>query len=231
MESQESIGAGPGSLKLSRWPYTPQLIVFILLLVAGGFWIWWTLRGDWILQVNGVKISGEAWQAETASAEIFLSQDLGVDFQGPGAEDLKARVGQMVLQNMVDRVLLRQAAVYIGIRTAPAEVDAQIATDIARSGGADKFRQELQKRGLTQDQYREKFQIDLTIYKLYEQVTRDVKVNEEELKAAYRANFTPEVKYEEVRESLRQNLLTGKKNNVFQEYLERLQEHSRVMYR
>ncbi|NPV28812.1 MAG: hypothetical protein HPY58_03980 [Firmicutes bacterium] len=164
-----------------------QLLLLLFLLALGGVWFWWSERGDWVLRVNGTKISRAAWEEETARTEEFLARVYGLNLQGPEAKHLREQVKQETLQRLVDRVLLYQAAVRTGIEVAAAEVDARLAADEKRSGGPREFRRILNTRGLTREEYRRQLYEMIAIEKLWKQLTRSVTVEEEEIRQAYRA--------------------------------------------
>ncbi len=213
------------------WKYTPQLILFLLLLATGGVWFWWSESGDWVLKVNGTKISKAEWQAETDRAIRFFGQVYGIDLQQSAASKLRDQVKQQVLNQMINRVLLKKAALKAGIQVEEAEIDARLAEDAGRVGGVDRMQEILKEQGLSLDKYREQVRDMLIIQKLQDQVTRNVRVEEGEIRMAYDTNFPPEVRYEDVRETLRQNLLAAKKNQIIMRYLENLREQGRFMYR
>lgn len=213
------------------WKYTPQVVLFLLLLAIGGVWFWWSESGDWVLKVNGTKISEAEWQAETDRAVRFFGRVYGLDLRGGTASKLRDQVKQQILNQMINRVLLKKAAIRAGIRVDDAEVDARLAGDADRAGGIDRMQDILKEQGLSLDKYREQVRDMLIIQKLQDQVTRDVKVEENEIRTAYEINFPPGVRYEDVRETLRQNLLAAKKNQIFMRYLENLRKQGRFMYR
>lgn len=168
-----------------RWLYGKQLLLLILLLGVGGFWFWWSERGDWAARVNGFEISRACFEDEVARAEEFVGRVYGLDLQDPEAKELRDQVRQEVLQQLIDRVLLRQAASRLKIEVTPAEVEARVAADEARSGGPREFRRTLNTHGLTREQYQDKVQEMLVIEKLWNHLTRDVTVRESEVKDTY----------------------------------------------
>ncbi|MDH7576585.1 MAG: SurA N-terminal domain-containing protein [Bacillota bacterium] len=333
-ELQSQLFSRPGQEEPKRGgALLPRLLLLVLLLALGGGWFWWSEQGDWVLRVNGVKVSRADWENETARAEEFLARVYGLNLQEPEAKQIREEVKKEVLQQLVDRALLYRAAVRAGIEVIPAEVEARVAEDEKRSGGPQEFQRILNTRSLTRDQYRAQAQELIMIEKLWEYVTRNVTVDEEEIRLAFSARRgeleTPEqvkvghilvksesealalirsldrgadfrelavqssldpgvsqnkgilgyiarddprlpenfraaafqipvgsysrepvrselgyhvlfvfekkapaqIKYEEVRDALRQELLDRKKNEVFLAYLEGLRKNSRLMYR
>lgn len=165
--------------------YLPQLLVFVLIIAVGGIWAWRVYSGDWIVQVNGVKISAAELDQETALAEKFFETYYGVDFQGEEGQALKEQLRQQTLYQLIDYALLQQAAASCGLQVSEAEIDQQLLLDQMQAGGADKFQQMLKEEGMTEAQYRETLKKLMTIDKLEEYITKDVTVDEKSIKEAY----------------------------------------------
>lgn len=165
--------------------YLPQILVFILIIAVGGLWAWWVYSGDWIVQVNGFKISSEDLERETALAEQFFESYYGVDFQGDEGEQLKEQLRQQTLSQLIDYALLHQAAVNCGLNVSKEELDQQLLMDQMQAGGVENFRQILENEGMTEGQYRETLEKMMMIDKLQAYITRDVTVEEQSVHDAY----------------------------------------------
>ncbi|HHW29137.1 MAG TPA: hypothetical protein GXX21_06260 [Syntrophomonadaceae bacterium] len=165
--------------------YLPQILVFILIIAVGGIWAWRVYSGDWIVQVNGVKISKAELDRETALAEKFFETYYGVDFQGDEGEVLKKQLRQQTLYQLIDYALLQQAAVSCGLQVSEDEIDQQLLLDQMQAGGDEKFQQILKEEGMTEDQYRETLKKLMMIDKLQDHITKDVTVEEKLIQEAY----------------------------------------------
>lgn len=165
--------------------YLPQILVFILIVAVGGIWAWRVCSGDWIVQVNGAKISKSELDREAALAEKFFETYYGVDFQGDKGEALKKQVRQQTLYQLIDYALLYQAAVSCGLQVSEDEIDQQLLLDQMQAGGAERFQQILKEEGMTEAQYRETLKKLMMINKLEEYITRDVTVDEKTIKEVY----------------------------------------------
>lgn len=226
MEPQETLqGTGGKGRK-----YTPQVVLFFVLVMIGLAWFWWSESGDWVIMVNGAKISAREWQKETDRAIDFFGRVYGIDLRQESAASLRAQVKQQVLAEMIDRVLLKKAAVKAGIRVDGAEIDARLAEDADRAGGVAAMQRILKEQGFSLDEYRRRLEEMLIIQKLEDRVTQNIDVSEAEIRMAYESNFSHQVSYQDVREALRQNLLAAKKNQVLTRYLKKLHEEGRIMY-
>lgn len=167
------------------FPYLPQLVLFILMVAAGLTWAWLIYRGDWVLQVNGTKISRMVLDAETNRTRDFFQNYYGLDFTGDEGKELLKQLNQETLLNLVDRALLRQAAARSGITAESSEVEAQLASDQMQAGGSAAFQEILKSNGLTVADYRDRVAESIAIQKLQLAVTGDITVSEEEIRQAY----------------------------------------------
>jgi len=207
------------------WPYWPQVLVFIGILIVAGAWYWWSESGDWVVLVNGAPVSRAEWQQETSRAEASLD---GFNPNTPGNQQIDQQISVEVLQRMVDEVLLRQAASRAGISASPAEVDTQVLMDMMNTGGQAQLEQALQAHGYTMEQYRQLVAENITIGKVGDYVTRNVTVSETEVRAAFQSERTqsPQLNYAAVHDQLLQQLLMTKRNDMFLSYLEGLRQNS-----
>ncbi|MDN5375467.1 MAG: hypothetical protein PWQ39_507 [Thermacetogenium sp.] len=177
-----NLAANPGR---KRFPYLPQLLLFVLLVAAGLTWMWWVCRGDWVVQVNGAKISKAQLDAEFERMRDFFRDFYGIDFSGEEGEKLMGQLRRETLGNLIDRLLLRQAAERSGIRAEASEVDAQLAEDRLQAGGPEAFEELLRDSGLTVAEYRRRVAEGIAIQKLQRAVIGSVTVEEEEIRQAY----------------------------------------------
>ncbi len=171
----------PGPVK----SYRPQILLCIGLLLLAGLWFWWSERGDWVYKVNGEPISRAEWQREVGSAESFYAIYYGMNLNQPGSEKIKQELSMEILQNMVDRDLLLQAAARAGITAAPADVQGRILMDSLNYGGQQGLEQALQAQGSNMTEYHRQVVEALTILALRDLVTKGVTVSEAEIRAEY----------------------------------------------
>jgi hypothetical protein len=223
-KTEQSLQGALGAPRAS-WPYWPQVLAAIGMLIVAGLWCWWTGSGDWVVRVNGAPVSRAEWQQETSRAEASIS---GFDSQAPGNQQIARQIADQVMQRMVDEVLLRQAAFRAGISASPEEVETQVMMDMMNTGGQEQLAQVLSAHGYTLDQYRQLVAENITIGKLGDYVTKNVTVTESEVKTAYQANRAqfPQQSYADIHDQLQQQVLMSKKNNVFLSYLDGLRQNS-----
>jgi parvulin-like peptidyl-prolyl isomerase len=164
--------------------YLPQILVFILIIAVGGFWLWRVYGGDWVVQVNGVKITDQALESEVASAEAMLQMQ-GIALEGEQGEMMQGMLRQQVLSQLVDRALISHAAQSCGLKVGQEKLDQQIMLFQMQVGGAENFQKLIQEQGMTEAEYREALEEMMLIQELQTYVTKDVTVEEEEIKKFY----------------------------------------------
>jgi parvulin-like peptidyl-prolyl isomerase len=177
------LGLTADSLK-KGFSYLSQVLVFILIIAVGGFWLWHVYGGDWVVQVNGVKISEQALESEVASAESMLKLQ-GIDFEGEQGEMTLGLLRQQVLNQMIERSLLNHAAQSCGIEVEEGAIEQQIILMQMQVGGAENFQKMLKEQGMTEAEYRDALEEMMLIQELQVYVTMDVTVEEEEIRKFY----------------------------------------------
>jgi foldase protein PrsA len=187
-ESEVVQGNLPDNTEEKRcWRYTPQLILLIALLLVGGLWTWWIYRGDWVLRVNGQPLSNAQLTEQTLKTADYLSKNYQVDLNGSGGTKMLAQVKQEVLQQMIDRALLLQAASNAGVLVKDSDIETQIKADKLQCGGEQQYLQILKAQGMTDQIYRAQVKQMMAIQKLESKLTDSIKVSEAELKKDYQA--------------------------------------------
>jgi foldase protein PrsA len=169
------------------WPYWPQVLAGIGLLLVCGLWLWWSGRGDWVYRVNGAPISRAEWQRELAEAESFSASQYGVNLEEPGQAKTKQEISKAILQNLVENTLLLQAAARAGISADPRDVENWVDNQAANVGGLQRLDQILKSQGSSLEELRRQVADDFTIITLKYYVTRNVTVSEAEIGAEYQA--------------------------------------------
>lgn len=134
-----------------------------------------------IAKVNGEGIKREAFDREI---ERYREQ-YPTMFQN---QDSEFRFRRTLLDQMIDAVLLRQAAKDEGVSVSDEDVDKQI--ENLKRGFADQaaFESALGKSGYTVDQFREFTRDQLTSQQLIQKVASGIQVSDEEVRAQYDDN-------------------------------------------
>ena len=104
----------------------------------------------------------------------------------PEYNDLK----DAIVRNLVERAEFAQEAEEMGLEVTDAEVEKRL-DELKQQffqGDEEKYRQEIEKQGLTDERVREEIRARLVSEKIYEKVTSAVKVSQADIKAYYDKN-------------------------------------------
>jgi parvulin-like peptidyl-prolyl isomerase len=167
-----------------RFKYLPQILVFILIIAAGCLWVWRVCDGDWVVQVNGYKVSEKDFEQETARLQA-TRESQGVSFEGDEGEKQLNELRQTALGQLEDRALVYQAAKQLGLKVEKAKVEEQIVKYQQQAGGADNFKNLLKGQGMTEEEYKAKLEEDMLIQQLVERATGNVMVGDKEMRESY----------------------------------------------
>lgn len=134
--------------------------------------------------VNGEDIS----ITELNSQVDQLKKQYPQMFEGADGEGRLLDFKQRLLDNLVNQMLVRQAAEKAGIKISDAEVDKQI--EQLKSGFKDKaqFDAALKSAGMTVDSLRKQIKEQLVTQKLIDRLAKDTKVSDADIKAYYDKN-------------------------------------------
>jgi parvulin-like peptidyl-prolyl isomerase len=163
-----------------------------------------------VATVNGEKIKKDDFDARVASAQAEY-ENYGVEV----TEETLASIKEEVLEQLIDELLLTQAAKQAGVVVTTAEIDAYYAEMAAGYADEAAFLAAAKENGFTQASLREAIADVLLILDYQEQYIEDnvdpanIAVTEAEMRALY-ASYAETVEdlppYEEVAELLAQEL-------------------------
>lgn len=134
--------------------------------------------------VNGEGISREKFEKFYASVENYYTQILQTSREDPRFQQMMAQVRDQLLQNMITQKLLLQEAKKRNISVSAEEISSHVSA-IKDKYGEQVFQQALQQQGMTEEEYTEELQEQMVIAKLKEDITKDITVTEEEVRAYY----------------------------------------------
>ena len=124
-------------------------------------------------RVNGQPISLEEYELRLAEAEAELLPH-GVTTPTAGDEDRPIGFDQQVLDEMIDSVLVQQAASELGVVPSDAEIAAQVQADILEGGGSLAFSEWLAATGQTVAEYSAEVRASLILQRVVLAVTAEV---------------------------------------------------------
>jgi len=133
-----------------------------------------------IATVNGVEIrAGKVY--EVAALNLLNLEAQGRTFD----EQEEAGLRMATLELVINDELMAQEADRRGLQVDPAEVDARIQAIRDQHGTASAFSGVLADAGLTEDEFRAEVERRLKTERYLEEITRDVRVSDEEAQAFY----------------------------------------------
>jgi foldase protein PrsA len=141
--------------------------------------------------VNGVPIFLDDYLVQVTQAEQALISQ-GIDANTAEGQQALSQAHSRVLEAMIEQEIILQAAAREGIAVADETVSTTVQQSITEAGGEDVFQAWLQANGLTADDYRLSLHAQLVAQVMFQQVTRDVPTEAEQVRARHIALTTEE---------------------------------------
>lgn len=104
--------------------------------------------------INGEPITVDDYQKQVYQVEAFFQQE-GLDLESEEGRERLAQARRQVLEQMIDQVLIRQAAVEMEVSISDAELESNIQEIVEQSGGQEQFNQSLQATETSYDDFRQ----------------------------------------------------------------------------
>jgi len=135
------------------------------------------------------RVNGEAVKKSELDAQLAqIKKQYPQMFQGTDAENRQADFRKRLLDNMINTVLLRQAAKTEGIDVNDDAVNKQLADLEKGFPNKKSFQDALKKTGITEDKLKEQIRDQLITQKLLEKLTKDVKISDKDITDYYAKN-------------------------------------------
>lgn len=141
--------------------------------------------------VNGVPIFLDDYLVQVTQAEQALISQ-GVDPDTAEGQQALAQARLRVLEAMIEQEVILQAAAREGVVVSDETVDTAVQQSIAEAGGEEAFHGWLQANGLTADDYCQSLHAQLVAQAMFQQITRDVPTEAEQVHARHIALATEE---------------------------------------
>lgn len=147
-----------------------------------------------VAKVNGEKITKEDLDKKIAPQLAQMEMQYGKDFlKSKEAQDYVTQMKQGALENMIQEKVMLQKAKELNVasdeKALNAEVDKEIKDITKVFGDEAKLKEKLTELKLTVDDYKEVVKNQLIMKKLYENITKDVKVTENDERTYYFNNI------------------------------------------
>lgn len=138
-------------------------------------------EGEPVARVNGVPLLQSEFDQRVAS---LLIQNEITPEQAPAAA--RQQANRVVLDAMIAQALMYGAATIAGVVATEDEVELELSFARARYASRSEFESELEKRGLTEEEYRTNLSRELTIQKHIESnLVRELTVSDEDVRVYY----------------------------------------------
>jgi foldase protein PrsA len=148
------------------------------------------VSGDAIAEVGDTEIAKEKFDRLIAQAEkTYAARKQEFPKVGtPEYEQLK----QAIVRSLVEQAEYQIGAEELGITVSDGDVEKRL-NELKQQffqGDEEKYKQELEKQGVTDEQVREDVRNRLLTERIFKEVTKDVKVSDEDVSAFYDENKT-----------------------------------------
>jgi len=173
-------------MKITRVLLLPVLLLALLAAGCGGGSE--SVPADAVAVVDGEEVAKSEFDALIAQArKSYENQER--EFPAAGTPEYKTLRDQAV-QFLVQRRQFEQEAAELEIEVTEKQVDDRLAQIKQQyfSGDAKKYEQQLKDQGLTDKQVRADIRAQILSERIFEQVTKDVKVTDEEIDKYYEEN-------------------------------------------
>ena len=189
------------------------------------------------MPTNAIAVVGEETVSKAELDRLFdrarvNSTQSGRPFPKPGSAQY-VQIREQLVQFLVRRAQLAQEAQERGIEFSDEELEQRHKGLVQQyyGGNRELYDKQLEKNGLTDEQARDDLEAALIQEALVEDVGKQVKVSEAELRRHYAKNRRKYKRpYGLVKEALREELLRTKRNEASSKYLVRLTRKKNVQY-
>ncbi|MNK90908.1 Foldase protein PrsA 1 precursor [compost metagenome] len=145
-------------------------------------------QNAYVATVNDQKVSAKEYNKAFEAAKKQYQARFGIDFNSPQGKPMLAELKAGVVDQLVEQTFLLAEAKRQGIKPTSEEIDAKIAEIKKQFPDDAAFKKALGEFGTTETELREQVVVGLTIETLMKDVTKDLSVSEDRLKAFYSEN-------------------------------------------
>jgi len=173
-------------MKISRLALLLCALVAILLAGCGGGSD--DVPADAVAVVDGQEVPRQDYDAVISQAKTSYKNQKR-EFPAAGSQEFQTLRNQVV-QFLVQREQFEQEAADMDVEVTDKQVDARLEQILKQYFGGDKkkYDKQLKEQGLTEKQVRNDIRAQIVSEKIFEQVTRDVKVTDAQIEEYYAKN-------------------------------------------
>lgn len=156
------------------------LTVAMLALVAG-------CGSNAVATVNGEDITREQFERRLEKMKTVYKQN-GAEFESEQGKAMLKAIQKQVLDGMIEELVLLQEAKKQGVMPSDADVKKRVEETIKKFESKEKFLEALKNYNMDEKEFTEWTKQNVALDALYNKVTNNVKVTDEEVKQYYEAN-------------------------------------------
>jgi parvulin-like peptidyl-prolyl isomerase len=145
-------------------------------------------QNAYVATVNDQKVSAKEYNKALEAAKKQYQARFGIDFNSPQGAPMLGELKAGVVDQLVEQTFLLAEAQKKGIKPTKDEIDAKIAEIKTQFPDDAAFKKALGEFGTTEAELREQVTVGVTIETLMKDVTKDLSVSEDRLKAFYSEN-------------------------------------------
>ncbi|MDY0406962.1 SurA N-terminal domain-containing protein [Virgibacillus sp. 179-BFC.A HS] len=174
-----------------------------------------------VADINNHKIYGKHYNSMYVQTKMQLAQ------YGQDINDKKA-VKKQTLQELIAQELLRQDAKAKGVTVSDKEVDDELAK--VKHQYQDQFNNYLKQFKLTEDGYKQQIKYSLILNKYLSKEFKNPKVTDKEVKDTFNKlkKQNKDLKFDEVKDSIKKSIVQQKQNAFLQDKLNDLQKDAKI---
>lgn len=147
-----------------------------------------------VAKVNGEKITRTELDKRMKKVKLAY-EGQGMKFEGEQGQMMLKAVEQQQLEEMINQLLMMQAAENEKVIATDDVVNKRFEEIKKNFGSEQKFNDAMKMYGYTEKELKEMLKYDITYAALYDKVTKDVKVTDQDIKQYYEQN--KETKYKD----------------------------------
>ncbi len=144
-----------------------------------------TVNTGAVATVNGESITEEAFDSQMKNNKMNYTLQTGKTL----TPDQESVLEKQVLQAMITKYVLLQKFRDLNLSVDPDRVDVEMQKVQDQYPTEEAFKQELNAKGYTLERLRKEITQSLQVFKLQQEIIRDVQVTDDELRRAYNANL------------------------------------------
>lgn len=176
---------------------SPQLVVaaIVTTVIVGGAAAagsyFWANSNAYAAKVNGTTISTKEYIEFVDRAKKQYAGQIGADFNSEAGQTMLKTLKENIMNSLVDMSVMKQAAQEKGL-TVDAEEKETKFQELLKSryqGNEEAFKEALEQNKVSRAEFDEQFADQLLLQKLFNDIVKDIKVTDEDVKKFYNENM------------------------------------------